>query len=63
MNVLFQYPIITATGVRRRLGGTLATAISRLRKFEALGIVREITGQKRNRVYRFDRYIDTLDTG
>jgi hypothetical protein len=28
-----------------------------------LGIVREITGQKRNRVYRFDRYIDVLDDG
>lgn len=63
MNVLYQYPIITANGVRRHLGGTLATAISRLRRFEALGIVREITGQKRNRVYRFDRYIEILDAG
>jgi hypothetical protein len=39
------------------------TAIARLQRFEKLGIVREITGQKRGRVYRFDRYIDTLDTG
>lgn len=63
MNVLYQYPIITANGVRRHLGGTLATAISRLRRFEAAGIVREVTGQKRNRVYRFDRYIGILDAG
>lgn len=63
MKVLYQYPIITAAGVRRHLGGTLATAISRLRKFEALGIVRETTGQKRNRVYRFDRYVEILDAG
>lgn len=63
MNVLYQYPIITANGVRRHSGGTLATAISRLRRFEAAGIVREITGQKRNRVYRFDRYIEILDAG
>lgn len=63
MNVLYQYPIITAGGVRRHLGVTLATAISRLRKLEALGIVREITGQRRNRVYRFDRYIVILDAG
>jgi len=63
MNVLYQYPIITANGVRRHLGGTLATAISRLQKFEALGIVRETTGQKRNRVYRFDRYVEILDAG
>lgn len=33
------------------------------KKFEDLKIVREITGQKRGRVYRFDRYIDTLDDG
>lgn len=63
MNVLYQYPIITATGVRRHMGSTLATAISRLQKFEALGIVREITGRKRNRVYRFDRYVEILDAG
>ncbi|MGH8746532.1 MAG: hypothetical protein ACREUK_08575 [Burkholderiales bacterium] len=25
--------------------------------------MREITGQKRGRVYRFDRYMDTLDDG
>lgn len=63
MNVLYRYPVITANGVRRHLGGTLATAISRLRRFEAEGIVREVTGQKRNRVYRFDRYIGILDAG
>jgi Fic family protein len=63
MNVLYQYPVITAGGLRQHLGGTLATAISRLRRFEALGIVRETTGQKRGRVYRFDRYVDTLDDG
>lgn len=63
MQILYQYPIITAAGVRRHLGGTLATAISRLRKLEALGIVRETTGQKRNRVYRFDRYVEILDAG
>lgn len=28
-----------------------------------MGIVRETTGQKRGRVYRFDRYIDVLDAG
>lgn len=63
MSALYQYPIITAAGVRKHVGGTLATAISRLQKFQALGIVREITGQKRNRVYRFDRYINALDDG
>lgn len=61
--LLYKYPIIDARGVKRHLDVTLDTAIAWLRKFEKLGIVREITGQKRGRVYRFDRYIDTLDDG
>lgn len=61
--LLYEYPIIDARGVKRHLDVTLDTAIAWLQKFEELGIVREITGQKRGRVYRFDRYIDTLDDG
>lgn len=63
LRLLYEYPIIDARGVKRRLDVTLDTAIAWLQKFEQLGIVREITGQKRGRVYRFDRYIDTLDDG
>jgi Fic family protein len=63
LNVLYRYPIITANGVKRHLGGTLATAISRLQKFETEGIVREITGRKRDRIYRFDSYVEVLDAG
>jgi Fic family protein len=63
IRLLYEYPIIDARGVRRHLDVTLDTAIAWLQKFEELGIVREITGQKRGRVYRFDRYIDTLDDG
>lgn len=63
IRLLYEYPIIDARGVRRRLDVTLDTAISWLQKFEELGILREITGQKRGRVYRFDRYIEILDDG
>jgi Fic family protein len=61
--LLYEYPIIDARGVRRHLDVSLDTAIAWLQKFEELGIVRETTGQKRGRVYRFDRYMDTLDDG
>jgi len=61
--LLYEYPIIDARGLKRHLDVTLDTAIAWLQKFEELGIVREITGQRRGRVYRFDRYIDTLDDG
>jgi hypothetical protein len=63
IRLLYEYPIIDARGVKRHLDVTLDTAIAWLQKFEDQGIVREITGQKRGRVYRFDRYIDTLDDG
>ena len=63
IRVLYQYPIISAGGVRKHLGVSLDTAISWLQKFEKLGIVRETTGQKRGRIYRFDRYVSILDAG
>ena len=63
LRLLYEYPIIDARAVKKHIGVALDTAIARLQKFEELGIVREITGQKRGRVYRFDRYIDTLDDG
>lgn len=63
LKVLYQYPIMTSAGVEKHLKVTRDTAIDWLQKFEELEIVREITGQKRNRVYRFDRYIAILDAG
>ena len=63
LRLLYQYPIVDARGVQKRLKVSLDTAISRLEKFKGKGIVREITGQKRGRVYRFDRYISILDAG
>ena len=63
LRLLYRYPIIDARGLRKHLKMAPTTAIARLQRFEKLGIVREITGQKRGRVYRFDRYIDTLDDG
>jgi Fic family protein len=63
IKLLYQYPLIDARGVKKHLDVSLDTAIAWLRKFEELKIVREITGQKRGRVYRFDRYMDVLDAG
>jgi hypothetical protein len=63
MKILYQYPIITSRGVQKNLGIALDTAIDWLQKFESLKILREITGQRRSRIYRFDRYIDILDAG
>lgn len=61
LKFLYQYPIINSRGVQKHLGVSLDTAIDWLQKFEQLGILRETTGQRRGRVYRFDRYIAILD--
>lgn len=63
IKLLYQYPLIDARGVKNHLGVSLDTAIAWLQKFEKMKIVREITGQKRGRIYRFDRYMDVLDAG
>jgi Fic family protein len=61
--VLYKYPLIDARGVQKHLSVSLDTAITWLQKFEEMKIVREITGKRRGKVYRFDRYISILDAG
>ncbi|MGH8634312.1 MAG: Fic family protein, partial [Burkholderiales bacterium] len=63
LKLLYQYPIINSRGVQKHLDIALDTAIDWLGKFEELGILRETTGQRRGRVYRFDRYMAVLDAG
>jgi Fic family protein len=63
LKVLFQHPLITSAGVEKHLKVARDTAIDWLERFEKLKILRETTGQKRGRIYRFDRYIDILDDG
>ena len=63
LKILYQFPIITSLGVEKKLGIARDTAIDWLQKFEKLKILRETTGQKRGRIYRFDRYIEILDAG
>lgn len=61
LKLLYQYPILNARGLRKHLKMAPGTAIARLQKFERLGILREFTGQRRGRAYRFDRYISILE--
>lgn len=63
LQVLYRYPLVNAKGVQKHLGISLDTAIQTLARFERLAIVRETTGKRRGRTYRFDRYLDILDAG
>lgn len=53
-------PRFTIERVRMELNTTFPTASAAVKALEALGIVVEITGQKKNRSFSYQRYIDLL---
>lgn len=57
VNYLYKYPIITLNYLVEEFGITKQTANSIIKDFVNLGILKEITGQKRNRVFVFDDYL------
>ncbi len=63
LNHLFLHPVIQIRGVEEALSVSYGTANSLVTEFERLGIVREISGRSRDRVYRFQRYLDALNPG
>lgn len=57
MDNLFQHPVVTVTTVREWLEVTAAGANNLVRRLEEIGLLREITGYRRNRRFRFDPYL------
>ncbi len=53
-------PRFTIERVRQQLGTTFPTATAAVRLLEDLGVVTEVTGQKKNRNYAYRAYIDLL---
>jgi Fic family protein len=53
-------PRFTIEQVRQKLATTPPTATAAVKVLESLGIVREQTGQKKNRSYSYSAYIDRL---
>lgn len=60
---LLERPIASAGWLSAATGLAPATANKCLAHLEALGIVREITARRRNRLFRYFRYIDVLNQG
>lgn len=54
---LFQRPLVNITVVAQLLGTTFPTASRLVSAFEELGLLREITGQKRSRMFRYEPYL------
>jgi Fic family protein len=57
LNQLYARPVIDVKGVQALLDTSLNTASSLVDDFVAYGVLREITGQRRNRLFLFARYL------
>lgn len=51
VDLLFEQPIVSPRQAQERLNVSHQTAMAALRRLESLGILREATGQARNRLY------------
>jgi Fic family protein len=63
LSLLFASPIVNVNLVSADLGVTFATANKLIGRFERLGLVHEITGQRRSRRFRYDPYLRLFHTG
>jgi Fic family protein len=61
LDELFQRPIISVAGVRELTGLTIAPANRLVSKMVELGMLVEITGQRRNRQFRYEPYVRLFD--
>lgn len=62
-DALQERPVDTAARLARRTGLSVPTVYSALESLESIGIVRELTGRARRRVFAYDRYLQILGEG
>jgi len=60
---LMEYPIATSASLVEKTGITPATVNKALGHLENLGIVKELTAQKRNRLFSYADYIEIMNRG
>ncbi len=60
---LMERPITTAGWLVKKTGITPATVNKCLSRLERLGIVRELTSRKRNRLFSYTGYVDIMNQG
>lgn len=58
--LLSMMPRFTVEQVRQRLGSSFPTATAAVKLLEGLGIVVELTGQKKNRSFSYQAYVDLM---
>ena len=60
---LLEHPIATAGSLVKKTGITAANVNNCLEHLKRLGIVRELTGRKRNRIFSYHQYLDIMNKG
>jgi Fic family protein len=58
LNLAYRKPMMTAADLERGLGVSHPTANALLRDFVGLGLLREVTGASRYRLYVFETYLE-----
>lgn len=58
LNLLYRRPMLSASDLENSLGISHPTANALLRDFIRLGLLREVTGAARHRIYVFETYIE-----
>jgi len=62
VDLLFARPLLTVRQVEETLGVSTPTAQGYINRLEGAGILREITGQARNRVYQTDKVLEVIES-
>lgn len=60
---LHQRPVITLSEVSKRTGLSFPTSAKGMTGLMNVGLIRELTGHRRNRVFAYDRYLSILGEG
>lgn len=63
LDLLYRHPVTTITDMSRHLNVTYSTAGSVISEFVRLRLLVEITGRQRDRIFRFQPYLDHLTAG
>ena len=61
--ILLERPIASSNWLQEKTQLSPATINTCLKQLEGIGIVRELTGKKRNRLYAYSHYIDVMNQG
>lgn len=63
LQAMHERPVITLTEVSRRTGLSFPTSSKGMAALVNLGLARELTGNRRNRAFAYDRYLAILSEG